>query len=107
MTMVVDLDACYAPSEELLTSEVAGELILAPLAAEPGDMEDGLYALNATGKAVWERLDGRRSLREIAQALAEEYQTPVGRVERDVVVWVGWLLERQMLVALSEQAGRR
>lgn len=107
MGIVVDLDACYAPSEELLTSEVAGELVLAPLAAEPGDMEDGLYALSATGKAVWERLDGRRSWREIAQALAEEYQTAIGRVERDMVEWVGCLPERQMLVALSEEAGRR
>jgi hypothetical protein len=74
----VDLDACCAPSEELLTSEVAGELILAPLAAEPGDTEDGLYALNATGRAVWERLDGRTRLRDIAQALAERYQAPIG-----------------------------
>jgi len=107
MGVVVDLDACYAPSEELLTSEVAGELIFARLAAEPEDMEDGLYTLNATGKAVWERLDGRRSLREIAQALAEEYQTAIGRVERDMVEWVGCLLERQMLAALSGEAGGR
>jgi hypothetical protein len=105
--IAVDLDVCCAPSEELLISDMAGELIIAPLAAEPGDMEDGFYALNATGRAVWERLDGRTSLRDIAQALAERYQAPIGGVERDVVALVTELFDRHILVASCEEAVRR
>ena len=53
------MDAVYAPSEDVVAREIEGELIIVPLVAGIGDMEDELYTLNETGRAIWDRLDGK------------------------------------------------
>jgi hypothetical protein len=59
--MSLKMDAVCAPSEDIVYREIEGEVILVPLVAGIGDAEDELYTLNATGRAVWERLDGVRT----------------------------------------------
>jgi hypothetical protein len=81
--------------------EIEGELIIVPLAAGIGDLEDELYTLNETGKDLWARLDGKRTLREIARGLAEEYEAPPGEIEEDVRGLVAELVRRRMLVEAS------
>jgi hypothetical protein len=93
-----DLDAVYVPSEDLVARVIAGELIIVPLVAGMGDMEDELFTLNESGRAIWDRLDGRDTLRQVAQALAEEYGAPVEQVQRDVVGFASELARRGMLV---------
>jgi len=93
------MEAAYIPSEDVVAREIEGELIIVPLAAGIGDLEDELYSLNETGKALWARLDGKRTLREIARGLAEEYEAPPGEIEKDVRGLVQELVRRRMLVA--------
>ncbi len=99
------MNAIYAPSEDVVSREIEGELILVPLAAGMGDMEDELYSLNETGREIWRRLDGRHSLAEIAAALAEEFAAPPGQIEQDVRGLVDELLRRKMLVEIGAHAG--
>ena len=98
MTDTLTLDAICAPSEDVVAREIEGELIIVPLTAGIGDMEDELYTLNETGRAIWNRLDGARSLRQIASELAAEYSAPAADIERDVAGLVGELARRRMLV---------
>jgi hypothetical protein len=91
-------DNLCAPSEGVVAREIEGDLILVPLTAGIGDMEGELYTLNETGKAIWSRLDGTRSLREIASELAAEYGAPAADIERDVTGLVTELARRKMLV---------
>lgn len=98
MNARVRLDAAYVPSEDVVARDIDGELLLVPLASGIGDMEDELYTLNQTGRAVWERLDGRRKLRAVVEELSAKYSEPVGKIERDVVGLVGELLKRRILV---------
>ena len=70
-----------------------------PLVAGSGDMEDELFTLNVTGKAIWDQLDGQRSLAGVAAALTPEYERAEdGAIERDVLGLVA-LAERRLLVA--------
>jgi hypothetical protein len=94
----VTLDAVYAPSHDIVAREIEGEIIIVPLVAGIGDMEDELYTLNETGKAIWDRLDGQRSLRTIAAELSAEYDAPAGEIEDDVLGLMGELVSRKMLV---------
>ena len=96
--MEPQLDAIYAPSDEVVAREIEGEIILVPLAAGIGDMEDELYTLNETGREIWHRLDGRATLRQVTVALASEYDAPTEEIERDVLGLVRELLSRRMLV---------
>ena len=95
------LDAIYVPSENIVAREVEGELIIVPLVSGIGDMEDELFTLNETGRAIWEKLDGQKSLRDIVEELSTEFEDPGGEIQRDVIGLVGELLKRRMVVAVS------
>ena len=95
--MSLNMDAVCAPSEDLVYREIEGEVILVPLVAGIGDAEDELYTLNATGRAVWERLDGVRTLAQVADSIAEEYSSPADAIAADVLGFVEEMLRRKML----------
>jgi hypothetical protein len=99
--MAVNLEAVYKPSEDIVARVIEDELIIVPLAAGIGDLEDELYSLNDTGRAIWSRLDGQRSLQEIARQLTGEYDAEVGEIESDVRGLVEELLGRRMLVEVG------
>ena len=88
----------YVPSEAVVAREIEGELIVVPLAAGIGDMEDELYTLNETGRAVWQRLGTSQSLGAVVESLRTEYEAQPGEIERDVVGLVAELVSRGMLV---------
>jgi hypothetical protein len=98
MTDTLTLDAICAPSEDVVAREIEGELIIVPLAAGIGDMEDELYTLNDTGKAIWDKLDGIHTLAQIANELADEYDAPIADIERDVAGLLGELARRRMVI---------
>lgn len=98
--MPLVLDAICAPSEDVVAREIEGELIIVPLAAGIGDTEDDLYTMNETGKAIWTRLDGKRTLRAVSTELAAEFDAPPGEIENDVLGLVSELVRRKMLVVL-------
>ena len=96
--MTIRLDGVYAPSDDVVAREIEGELIIIPLAAGIGDMQDELYTLNETGKAIWNRLDGRTSLAGVISDLAQDYEATSGDMEQDVCGLVEELVKRRMVV---------
>ncbi len=95
------LDAVYTPSEDIVAREIEGEIIIVPLVAGIGDMEDELYTLNDTGKAIWDKLDGKNSLQDVIEHLSAEFETLAGEIENDVIGLVEELLKRRMIVEVS------
>lgn len=102
MDIDIRLDRVYVPSRDIVAREIEGELIIVPLVAGIGDMEDELFSLNDTGKDIWRRLDGKATLAEVAKALAGEYSAPPSEIEADVLGLVGELVRRKMLVARQD-----
>jgi coenzyme PQQ biosynthesis protein PqqD len=101
MQIKVELDTVYTPSEDVVAREIEGELIIVPLAAGMGDMEDELFTLNETGRAIWDRLDGKRSLKDVVGELSAEFEAPEGEIETDVRGLIEELAQRKMLVAVA------
>jgi len=96
--MELVLDAICTPSEDVVAREIEGELIIVPLAAGIGDAEDDLYTMNETGKAIWSRLDGKRTLRTVSAELAAEFNAHPEEIEKDVLGLMAELLRRKMVV---------
>jgi hypothetical protein len=99
MSMDISLDSVFSPSEDVVARMIEGELILVPIAAGVGDIEDALFTLNETGRAIWQRLNGIRTLREIAADLAAEYDSAPGTIEDDILGLVAELLSRRMILS--------
>ncbi len=101
MPAEICFDAVYAPSEDIVAREIEGELIIVPLVAGIGDMEDELYTLNETGRAIWDKLDGQRSLSDVVRDLSAEFEAPHEEIERDVKGLVEELMRRRMVARVS------
>jgi hypothetical protein len=101
MAATVDLDQVYAPAADVLAQEVDGELFVLPLRLRADGSQAGVFALNTTGRAVWERLDGCRDLRQIVQTLSQLYEVGTALVEPGVRKLVAELLSEGILVTVS------
>lgn len=95
----INLDTVYSYSEDVVSRDIEGELIIVPLTADIGDTEDALFTLNEVGRAIWDRLDGTRTLRQVAVELADEYDAPPAQIEADVVGLTEELAKRKMIIA--------
>ncbi len=98
MKTEVNLDDVYAPSDDVVAKEIDGEIIIVPLSADIGGIEEALYTMNDTGKAIWDRLDGKNSLKDVVEKLSIEYKASSGEIEKDVTKLVEELLIKKMLV---------
>jgi len=98
MAISANIDAIYIPSEDIVARLIQGELIIVPLTSGIGDMEDELYSLNETGREIWDRLDGRTSLRQIAETLAKEYEADPAEITQDVLSLMEELVSRKIVV---------
>jgi hypothetical protein len=101
MHIEANLDDVYAPSENIVARTIEGELIIVPLAAGIGDLEDELFTLNETGKAIWDRLDGKKTLRDVLKELLSEFEASEGEIEQDLIGLVTELVRRRILVAVT------
>ena len=85
------MDKIYAKNEDFVQRDVAGECILIPISRQLSDV-NSLYVLNDTGAAVWRRLDGKQSLREIAGDMSREFDVAAEQIEKDLQVLIEDLL---------------
>jgi hypothetical protein len=100
MHAVVCPESILAPSTDVVAREIEGEIVIVPLTAGVGDMEDELYSLNETGQAIWRKLDGTRPLQQIVAELRRDYAVEEDVAMRDVLALSEELLRRGILVAV-------
>ncbi len=93
----VNMDDVYTQSEDVVSREIEGEYILVPITAGIGDMEDEIYSLNPAGRAIWDKLDGEKSLNTIKQELLDEYEATEKDVENDITGFINELYQRRMV----------
>jgi len=102
MSQIINPDKIYRPSPDVVAREIEGELLIIPLFGGVGNMEDELLTLNGTGRLIWERLDGVKSLSGVARELAVEYPKDSTDIDRDVVGFVGELVKRKLVVEVAD-----
>ena len=98
MDAQVTLDAICAPAEDVVAREIEGNILIIPLTAGIVEVEGELFTLNPTGRAIWQKLDGLRTLKEVVALLASEFATPLANIENDVVRFAEELRRRRLVV---------
>jgi hypothetical protein len=63
-----------------------------------------LLGLNPTAARTWDLLDGRRTLDEIASAIACEFGAPPAAVAADVMTFASALAERELCRIVPDQS---
>ena len=95
------LHEVFSPSPDVVARKIEGEVIIIPLVAGIGDLEDDLYTLNETGQAIWEKMDGKKSIQAIIEELSSEYQMPVDIIRGDVEGIIKELARRRIIHSKS------
>lgn len=98
MSEKIDLDTVFVVSENVVAREIEGELLVVPLVAGIGDVDDALYTLNETGKAIWKLIDGKRSLHEIVDVLSQEFDSESDEITADIAGLAEELSQRKMII---------
>jgi hypothetical protein len=75
--------AVYAKNPDYVQRDVAGECILVPIRRTLTESHS-IYVLNETGAALWNRIDGTRSIQTITAEFVQEYDVTLNRLHRDV-----------------------
>ncbi len=101
MNKKISLDIIYAPSEDVVAREIEGEIIIVPITSGIGDLEDEIFTLNETGRAIWDKLDGKRSLKQVTKDLSLVFKGSPEDIEKDIIGLVKELLKRKMLVEVK------
>ena len=101
MSGKISINAKYAPSKDVVARDVQGEFIIIPITSGVGDLEDEVFSLNETGRAIWGKLDGKRTLKNIAEDLNSEFEGKREDIQKDILGIAGELLKRKMIVVVK------
>jgi hypothetical protein len=90
-------DAVFARSEHVIRRDVGGETVLVPIASSGAADLEYLYRMNAVGAAVWDLLDGQRTVAEISQRVRDSFEGSPDSVEKDVRAFLADLEEAKLV----------
>ncbi len=89
---MLTLDSCPKLNPEVVGRKVDNEAVV--VLPEKGKVE----VLNEVGAFIWERVDGNRTLGDIAEDVCQTFDVEPAQAERDVLEFATDLLKRQVLL---------
>lgn len=84
------IDRVFCKSENIVFRQIDDETILVPIKNNVGDM-GAIYNLNEVGAYVWEHLDGRKTLFDIKNLVADEFEVSMQEAEGDLMEFINQL----------------
>ncbi|MFH1141860.1 MAG: PqqD family protein [Chloroflexota bacterium] len=92
----------YQKGGNIVCRNIGGELILVPISREAGDMAC-FYTLNSVGARIWELLDGKRPVADIAGTIVEEYEVDLEGARKDSMDFLRRMEEMGVVTLLDGQ----
>ncbi len=73
----------FRRNEDVLSREVAGEMVLVPIRGSVADMQK-LFTLNSVGAFIWAQLDGETTVEQVGMRVQEEFEVTLEEAESDL-----------------------
>ncbi|HEX8650891.1 MAG TPA: PqqD family protein [Pyrinomonadaceae bacterium] len=89
-------DKSFSKRPELTTRAIAGETLIVPVTGHVGDL-DSIYTLNDVGSRIWQLINDQTKVRQIVEAIREEYDVTTEEAERDVTELLNSLTEAGLI----------
>lgn len=84
---MVSLNSVVSQSPTIVTRKTGREYVLVPVANNIADM-NSVYTLNETGAFIWEQIDGKKSVKDLIDALISEYEIDKETATEDVFSFI-------------------
>lgn len=85
---MANLDSVVSRSPSIVPRKTGKEYVLVPVTDNIADM-NSVYTLNETGAFLWEKIDGKRTVRDLIREMTNEYKIDKKTATRDVL----WFIE--------------
>ncbi len=99
--MPLDLKSIPVRNSDMVSRRIEDEYILVPMLASSDEVEH-IFNLNQVGADVWERIDGKKTVKDIVEALVMEYEGEPGEIEGDVIDFLNDILDAG-IIELSDE----
>jgi len=87
------LERCFQKDPDTPSREIADEIILVPIRQKLADV-NAIYLLqDDVSLRIWELIDGRRKVREIAEIICKEFDVNPDQAKNDTVEFFGQMEE--------------
>lgn len=90
------MNSVFRRSENVVFRKIEGEYILVPLTSSSEDVES-IFNLNEAGTAIWEKIDGKRTVHDIVDVLLVEYDAAPQTIKSDVTSFINELIEAGLI----------
>ena len=91
-------DSVFRHAAEFVVRRVGDETILLPIRSRAGDL-DSVFTLNDVARRIWDLVDGRKSVAEIAAIIAAEFEVDSEAAESDIAELLAALEEAHLVEA--------
>jgi hypothetical protein len=83
-------------SDRFVSRSVGGETFVVPVRAGVADLES-IFTMNEVGTAIWTRIDGQKTVDELARGLAAEFDVTEVDAAADVAAFVELLASKGLV----------
>lgn len=97
----INPESVLIASSDMVSRKIHDEFILIPITGKVG--EGRILGLNEPAEAIWKKLNGKKSLKEIIKELSLSSPKSARRIERDVFEFCNELLRRKMIKRASRK----
>ena len=87
-----ELGKCYQKDSSIVSRVVEDEVILVPIRQSVGDLES-IYTLNEVGARIWDLIDGKKNVKQIAGQIVQEFDVSSKQSKEDALNFVHQLQE--------------
>ena len=94
-------DSVYKQNKDVVAREIENEYILVPVTSGIGDLDEEIYALNETGRLIWDKIDGVKDMNAVKSDLLSEFDVQEQELVRDISGFVQELEKRNILIKIS------
>jgi hypothetical protein len=102
MNMPSDVsEKIWRPSENIVTRKIADETILVPISGNLANMQR-IFSVNEVGESVWALMDGRRSIKDIKQALMNEFEVKEEQLDADLFEFIEHLRQSGLVLEVPD-----
>jgi hypothetical protein len=77
------MDVTYSRNPDIIFRKIADEFILVPIRQKAVDLKS-VYTLNEVAAFIWEAIDGSKSISQIKDKVAEEFEVDARQAQADV-----------------------
>ena len=95
--MNIGLDLTFRKRDDIMTRRIAGETLLVPVYCDLENIEN-IFMLDEVAAFIWERIDGKKSLKHIRDNVLDSFDVKKELAEMDISEFIEKLLDAHLIV---------